>query len=371
MSEKALLHPQQNLKRLGAVVLGLAPFVYGATAQAATITLPPISVSAATRASFTSTDADAVGDDVNDFNVNSVRLQISGSVTEQIKMTFNTDYNNVTDEVVVIDAIGRFEFTPSFNIWAGRFLPPSDRANLHGPYYGNAWGFAVDGIQDGYPFEQAGRDDGLMYWGDFDRVKVSLGVFDVPSTKGAGDADGDGEVDGKDLVYAGRLHVSLWDIEKGYYLNGTYYGEMDVLSFGVASQSVDSDTSVTVDGLMEKKLGGGGVVSLEGEYATYEGKAGGYGSPVAFEESDGFFGLAAYLFPQQIGIGKFQVLGKYAANTYETAGDDVDSDTLEVDLNYVIKTFNARVSLFYIDTEFDGFDGADFSQVGLGLQLQI
>lgn len=371
MKRNAGASPDRHWKRLAMASLGLGPVLFATCAQASTITLPPISVSAATRASFTSTDADAVEDDVNDFNVNSVRLQISGSVTEQIKMTFNTDYNSETDEVVVIDAIGRFEFSPKVNIWAGRFLPPSDRANLHGPYYGNAWGFAVDGIQDGYPFEQAGRDDGLMYWGDFDRVKVSVGVFDVPSTKGTGDVDGDGETDGKDLVYAGRIHVSLWGIEKGYYLNGTYYGDMDVLSFGVAAQSVDSDTSVTVDGLMEKKLGGGGVVSLEGEYATYEGKAGGYGSPVAFDESDGFFALAAYLFPQQVGIGKFQILGKYAANTYEVTGDDIDRDQFEVDLNYVIKTFNARISLFYIDTEFDNLDGADFSQVGLGLQLQI
>ena len=333
------------------------------TASATEITLPPISLGAGTRSSFTVTDPES-GDTVNDFTLNSIRLYLTGSVTDQIKLTFDTDYNSSTDEVTVIDAIGRFEFAPTFNIWAGRFLPPSDRANLHGSYYGNAWGFAVDGIQDGYPFESAGRDDGIAYWGDFNRLKLSVGVFDVPSTSAASG-------DGKDVVYAARLHLSLWDIETGYYLNGTYYGEKDILSFGLAGQSIDGDTSWTGDALMEKKLGNGGVVTVEGEYARYEGKAGGYGSPVAFDSSDGGFGLLSYLFPQPVGIGKIQLLGKYATNTYDTAGSDVDRNTVELDLNYVIKAFNARLSLFYIDTSFDGVGGADYTQIGLGMQLQI
>lgn len=46
--------------------------------------------------------------------------------------------------------MGRFEISPKFN-WAGRFLPPSDRANLYGPFYANNWAVYTDGIQDGYP----------------------------------------------------------------------------------------------------------------------------------------------------------------------------------------------------------------------------
>ena len=33
-------------------------------------------------------------------------------------------------------------------------------------------------MQDGYPFETEGRDDGVMYWGQFGMVKVSVGAFD-------------------------------------------------------------------------------------------------------------------------------------------------------------------------------------------------
>ena len=66
------------------------------------------------------------------------------------------------------------------------------------------------------------------------------------------------------------------------------------------------------------------------------------------------------------------MLGKYAKATYKyPVGSDVDQDTIEVNLNYIIKAFNARVSLFYIDTSFDPLTGADSKQMGLGLQVQM
>ena len=90
----------------------------------------------------------------------------------------NTEYNGKTNAIGVLDAAAQFEFSPKFNVWAGRFLPPSDRANLYGPYYSNHWAVYTDGVQDGYPFLSNGRDNGVMYWGQFDKVKVSGGVFD-------------------------------------------------------------------------------------------------------------------------------------------------------------------------------------------------
>jgi hypothetical protein len=341
---------------------GLVPIaaaLCSAPSYAAELKLPPTSVGAGLRTSFVNTSSDASDQDVSDFVLDSVRLYLGGAVTDTIKFTFNTDYNSTDSSVTVIDAIGRFEFSPKFNIWAGRFLPPSDRANLNGPYYSNEWGFATEGVQDGFPFYAAGRDNGVAYWGDFSRFKVSVGAFDVPSTAG-----------NNDLVYAARFQVDLWDLEPGYYLNGTYYGDKDILAFGLAGQAVNGDSALTFDALMEKKFGGGGVLSLEGEYANYDG-FGGYGSPVPFTSSDGFFGLAAFLFPAEIGIGKFQVLGKLANTSYDTAGPDVERTTVEANLNYIIKAFNARLSLFVIDTSFDEVDGFDSTQVGLGLQVQI
>lgn len=385
--------PRFNLKRLGAMSLGLAPLLIGTAAQAATITLPPVSLGAGARTSFINKDVDAPNtDDVSDFNLDSARIYINGSVTDTIKFTFNTEYTGpgrtttiatsggadpvtlITDEnkVQIMDAIGRFEFSPQLNIWAGRFLPPSDRANLYGPYYANNFVVYNDGITDGYPSVAVGRDTGVAYWGDFDRLKVSFGAFDVPST--SGDSNPATKNDGGDVVLAGRLQIDLWDLEPGYYLNGTYYGDKDILALGVAGQDVGDDSAFTVDFLMEKKIGGGGAFTVEAEYADYEGQAGGYNTAgLPFTESDGYFVLGAFLFPQQLGIGKFQVLGKYADADFDNDGavsTDFTQQTTELELNYIMKAFNARLSLFYVTTDFDD-DAPDVDQIGLGLQIQI
>jgi hypothetical protein len=77
-----------------------------------------------------------------------------------------------------MDAIGRFEHNNHFNIWAGRFLPPSDRATFYGPYYANDWAPYAYGVAGFYPDVAQGRDNGVAYWGDFGMLKVQVGAFD-------------------------------------------------------------------------------------------------------------------------------------------------------------------------------------------------
>jgi hypothetical protein len=329
---------------------------------------PTVTVGAGVRASFDTTDPDDPGaKKVEDFNLDSIRLYVSGSVTDQIAFMFNTEYKGSPpagdNSVQVLDAAAQFHFSDEINIWAGRFLPPSDRANLYGPYYSNQWAVYNDGVQDGYPSVATGRDNGVMYWGQFGMLKASAGAFDVPSTVGT-----------SNKVYAARLQLDLWDPEKGYYLNGTYYGDKDLLAFGVAGQDSDSNKAYSGDFLLEKKLDatGGGVVSVEAEYAKYE-NFGGY-SPLA-ADSDGWYGLASYLFPQVIGIGKFQILAKFAHAKYELDTGVVPDDTQktkDIELNYVIKQFNARLSLYYLDFTYDHqIVATDHKQYGLGVQLQM
>jgi hypothetical protein len=344
----------RGLSAVAVPVLLAAPF----SAALAQVTLPPVSVGAGIRTSFTNVDFDDDAfEDVADFELNSARIYISGSVTENIKFMFNTEYSGADEDINVIDAAAQFSFGDKFNIWAGRFLPPSDRANLYGPYYASHWGTFIDGVQDGYPFETTGRDDGVMYWGQFGITKVSFGAFDVQGlTKGD-----------SDVLWAGRVQFDFWDAEAGYYLNGTYYGEKDLLALGLAAQTAGGDNAYNVDFLLEKKLGNSGVVTVESQYNKYDG-LGGY-NPTALE-SDGWYVLGGYIFPQPVGIGKIQVLGKFGEATYEFIGPDVDQKTTELNLNYLIKDFNARVTLFYIDQSFDNA-GPDSKQIGLGLQVQI
>ena len=84
--------------------------------------------------------------------------------------------------------------------------------------------------------------------------------------------------------------------------------------------------------------------------------------------------LGSYLFPKPAGIGKFEVLGKFAKATFSkgatVAFKDFDQKTSEFNLNYVIKEFNARVMFFVTNTTFSALK-PNFMQAGVGLQIQM
>src|SRR6185503_12224344 len=111
----------------------------------------------------------------------------------------------------------------------------------------------------------------------------SVGAFDGASLTG-----------NPKVLGAARVQIDFWDPEAGYYLNGTYYGDKNLLAIGGATQVQSGKTASTVDFLMEKKLPNGGVVSIESEYSNYN-RLGGYDSRYA--KSQGAYGLASYLFP--------------------------------------------------------------------------
>ncbi len=123
---------------------------------------------------------------------------------------------------------------------------------------------------------------------------------------------------------------------------------------------------------MEKKLPNKGVVSIESEFADYN-RLGGYDP--GYARSQGEYGLASYLFPKVIPIGKlngkFEILGKYAkADFLHGSLPNYDQKTTEINFNYVIKQFKARVMSFYEDQRFNRVR-PDTWQAGIGLQIQI
>jgi hypothetical protein len=349
-----------SLVRWGAPVLVASWSVLAAPPLLAQVA-PTVSVGAGVRTSFTHAEPDE-GDSTDSFALDSARLYFNGSVTPKIKFMFNTEYNGATNDVGVLDAVAQLSASPKLNLWVGRFLPPSDRANLYGPYYASHWGVFSDGIQNGHPFVFQGRDNGAMYWGQFDKVKVSIGAFDGLSATGGDDT----------LIGAARVQVDFWDSEDGYYLNGTYYGDKNLLAIGGSSQWQGSDkTAYNVDFLLERKVGMGGAATVEVEWARYD-RLGGYNA--RYGTDDGAYILGAYLFPQMVGEGRFQILGKYAQARFREGITSLDADydqkTTELNLNYIIKQFNARVMGFYKDTRFDAVR-TDFWQIGVGLQFQM
>ena len=167
-------------RRCAPVFLLLSGILVTAPLSRAQVALGPVTVGAGLRTSFVNTQPDGA-DSTNQFLVNDARIYINGPVTDKIKFMFNTDYDGATDHVAVLDAVARFEFSSKFNIWAGRFLEPSDRANLYGPFYAHNWAVYQDGVQNGQPSVYQGRDNGVAYWGDFGKkvkTKISAGAFD-------------------------------------------------------------------------------------------------------------------------------------------------------------------------------------------------
>ena len=362
MSRRYIRGSRALLARTGVPVLLLALELSGfAAVSHAQINLGPVTVGAGLQASYVNTEPTS-GTATNEFDLNHIRLYVNGPVTDTIKFMFNTDYDSITNKIGVLDAVAQFEFSPQVNVWVGRFLPPSDRANLYGPFYSHEWAVYSDGIQDGYPFVFQGRDNGVMYWGTFaKKVKVSAGIFDGKSSTG-----------NSKVLGAARVQIDFWDPEDGYYLNGTYYGDKNLLAIGGATQFQEGRTATTADFLLEKKLPNAGVVSVESEYSNYN-KLGGY--EAAYGKSQGAYGLGSYLFPKVVNIGKvngkFEILGKFAkADFTDATTPSFNQKTTEVNFNYVIKQFKARVMTFYKDTRYNRVN-PNFWQAGVGLQIQM
>jgi len=353
---KFLSHLGATVSLSAALLAGLAPRAFAQDA------VPAVSVGAGVRTSFVHNSPQG-GSDTDNFFLDNMRLYVSGTAAPKIKFMFNTDYTSTTNDLNVLDAAGQFELSPAFNVWVGRFLPPSDRANLYGPFYAHHWGVYTDGVQDGYPFIYQGRDTGAVYWGQFGKVKVSGGVFDGASLNGE-----------NRLLTAARVQVDFWDPEGGYYLNGTYYGDKNLLAVGLAAQEKGSGkTAVSADFLLERKVGtNGAAFSVESEWARYD-HLGGYSNRYGVDQ--GAYILGSYLLPKTPSVtGQFEVLAKYAFAQFRqgiTSLDvNFDQKTTEINFNYVIRQFNARVMAFFKDTRFTAVR-ANFKQFGVALQLQI
>lgn len=341
----------------------------GSAAQATEVKIPDTTITASLRSSFTYTDTDGAPSSTADFALNSFNVYLNSKITENIKFSFSSEITGVADgaspsgantALTVQDAIAQFEYGPTMNIWAGRFLAPTDRANSYGAYFSNNWNFAADGTQDGYPFiDRYGRADGVAYWGDFadTKLKISAGLFDIPATLGK-----------NETMVAARVQYDFWDAEPGYYVNGTYLGEKNILAVGGATNMVDGKSTTNLDFLMEKKVGDGGAFTVEGEYIVYD-KLGGYDA--GFSEGNSFYLLSSYLLPGKIGPGKVSVLGKFGTTSYEKGVTaDYEQDTTEFNVNYFLKSFNAKVSLFVKDTAYTATSvKSDNTQIGLGVQL--
>jgi hypothetical protein len=319
----------------------------------------------------------------NDFSLDSIRLYINASLNSYIKATLDTERTS-DGSIDVLDGYARFEPTPAFNVWIGRMLPPSDRANLDGPYYLSSW--LYPGVVSQYPSKFDGRDDGATIWGKLfeNKLVYSAGVFDGHNRI----EDASNQAD--NLLYAGRVVYNFLDAEDNpaYYESSTYYGKADILTLGAAIQyqkdGVGSAirrgdyTGFNIDGLFEKKILNGGAFTLEGAYYHYNtggvvdvptdfNGAGPTANVGGLQQGNGYLASAAVLFPEKIGWGKFQPVIRF--QDFDATITKITTRSYDGGLNYIIDGHNARISAVYAYTETT--DAKASHEFILGVQLQF
>jgi hypothetical protein len=278
---------------------------------------------------------------VNGAGLNNVSLLGTAAVSPQLKFTLGAQYTGSGPEpgdqqLDLMLAIVRLELSDPINFWIGRFFTPSDRQNLDGPYFTNDLAAFADGVAGSYPSEHFGADDGIAYWGDFGRFKVSLGAFDGRSVTSA--------VPNKDTVLgSARVMVDFWDKESGYLLSSNSYGAQNVLALAIAGQSEDGRSAWNVDGLLDRRVGAGGGVTGEFEYLQDNGLS-------ASTPSRGAFLMTSYLFPMRLGAGQLQPLLKYSVKRFEAVATApaYTLTTLEANLDYIINGADALIGLYYL-----------------------
>jgi len=342
----------------------------------------------------------------NNFGLENLRLYVNGQLHKYIKLEFNTECTNCSSSgtMIILDAIGKFEFNQYFNIWAGRLLAPSDRAELDGPYFQNTYDFnktpfypqdfgnpgAGQGSPtagDGAAAGRFGRDDGINIWGAFfedKRLTYVVGVFDG--------LDGLGNT-GDSPLWAGRFSYNFLNVEQnpGYYTSSTYYGKggnIFTVAFAIQHQAGGAGTAAdpanftgySVDALYERVFSNNSVLTLEGEYKAFETNLNATALAASgcfcIFDGDAWTATGLYLFPQKVGIGQIQ---PYVRATENKPDNSPSREEFEVGLNYIIDGHNAKISLFYqygdIATKGRSYlpttTGADVSAIKLALQLQL
>ena len=375
-----------------ALLLGLAlPSLLFAGAKIKVDDTKWFSIGMGFRSSFAITENGAPNgtSDSAGVSFDNIRLYTAAKVHKNVSLEFNIERSNgdrdtTTDgaanlntqnRIQVLDAVAKFSIK-GFDLWAGRFLPPSDRSNLDGPFYLNNYDFP---IVQAYPAIFAGRDNGVAIMKEYagGKFKWSYGLFEGRTNTTNGDTNPD---QADNLLHAARVTYNFWDPEPGYYTTSSYYGAKDVLAVafvfqyendgaGTSAVGASGDfTAWNVDVLMEKKLQNGGVVNLEGAYYDYDLDD---KTDASLTQGEGYLLLGSYLIPKQIGWGKVQPYVRYQhfarANL---TGDGGNRTRTEGGFNYIIDGQNAKISVLYFSDR-NGSNADPKNTFRIGLQFQL
>jgi hypothetical protein len=274
----------------------------------------------------------------------------------------------------VLDLVAKIEIADAFNLWVGRMPMPSDRSSLSTVWALPTW--TLPGIYSSYPLGPAAaprswpgprygvndRGDGATLWGQFHggTLKYYAGAFDLDRANAS-------------PLYTARMNLSLLGPEPGYRSSSGYYGAKNVLAIGVSGQhqagsSVAAPGTTVVpaanfnelgaDVLFEMNGGAAGVVDVEGGLSKVWGK-----NELASYQ---IMGLASYLVPIDIGVGRIQPLVRLQ---HAGSGDAADASTftgLDAQLGYIVDGYHARLLAVY---QYAKLQGHTENAILFGLQL--
>jgi len=337
---------------------------------------------------------------VGKFSLDDFRIYTQYTWNQYLKATVNTERGYGNGPIGILDAYAQFEPRKEVNVWIGQMLPPSDRSNLDGPFYLSQWYYP---FVSQYPSRFNGRDVGATVWGKVldNKLVYSVGIFaghnlgsyrgypqpgDDPTTFGYYGPSNQG----RNPLFAGRVVYNFWDPEPvdAYYTASTYYGKADILSIGFAGMFQQDGVGSAinpgnygawnVDGLMEKKLGDYGVITLEGAYYRYDtsgvidvaanyNNAGLTANIGGLTQGNAYLLSAAYLIPQKIGWGQFQPYARYQhfdATLLHTWNDQIDAG-----VNYVIKPHDLVLTVNYSENSSNYTNNG--RRVTFGVQYQF
>ena len=356
------------------------------------------------RASYQTTSDPSVDARGGDIALEDMRLYTLTQVHKNIVFEFNTEVRNRRNDrtagvdglaanpqsqdgyhdMFVLDARATLTVA-GFDIWFGKFLPPSERSNLDGPYFMTAWDFPL--LTSPYPQIAAGRDQGVMIYKEYGggKFKWAYGAFEGRKNASNSDTNPD---ENDNFQHGFRATYNFWAPEPGYYTTSAYYGAKDVLAVAfVARYETDgAGTGVTsttqgdyfgwnIDALMEKKLSNGAVVNLEGSYYDTDTDDIDDGT---ITQGQGYRMLASYMLPNKVGWGKFQPYVRYQhfAQDNACAGNYCGSSNfgtrgiMEGGLNYIIDCHNAKIMSSYISDK-QSSRAEPINRFILGMQFQL
>lgn len=313
----------------------------------------------------------------SDLRLDSLRIITAAKITKEVGVMVN--FARLSGESMrLLDLAVQLELADGLNLWFGRVLPPGDRSQMAGPYFGNVWEYPMVAR---YPSAYTGRDDGATLWGNvFDqRLLYMVGAYQGKN-RGTGMSN-----ESHQPLYAGRVAWSFFDPEPGYFGNNNYYGDKEIFTVGAAFQTQNKGVGSAaaagdfrawnVDALLQTKLAGAGVLTLEGAWYDYDTDGVADLSPVApgcsevtncggATAGDAFLLTAAYLFPTKVGIGRFEPHVRYQEFNPDAGAK---SDQWDFGVSYIMAGHNARITGVYSDLSTSGAASTD--KFILGLQL--